>query len=104
MYLNYCKEKSERFPSIEVSLCDYFTMLCDSGRYFPETFWCMRSTLPVHMLCTHGVNIKTFVRLKSLIKKVTIDQIKKRLDMFSFEEIRIGLTEMFFDSDKKTSM
>ena len=39
MHLNHHKERLERSPSTEVCLCDYFTILCDTNRYSPRTFW-----------------------------------------------------------------
>ena len=63
----------------------------------------MHSTLRVHVLWTHGVNIKYFARLKSLIKKFTIDHIKKKPDVFSYDETHKGLTELFADSNSKDS-
>ena len=101
MYLNYCKERSERSASTEVCLCNYFTMSYDANRCSPGSFWCMHSTLRVHILCTHGVNVKAYVKLKTLIKKFTIDHIKNKKDMFSYEETHKGLTVLFLDSNSK---
>ena len=101
MHLNYCKERSERSASTEVCLCNYFTMLYDTNRYSPGAFWCMCITLRVHISCTHGVNIKTYIKLKTLIKKFTIDHVKNKKDVFSHEEMHKGLTVLFLDSNSK---
>ena len=101
MYLNYYKESKERRACAEVCLCNYFAMLCNTNRYSPGAFWCIYSTLRVHILCAHGVNAKEYIKLKALIKKFAIDHIKNKKDIFSYEEIREGLTILFDDSSSK---
>ena len=103
MFLNCCKESSERSPSTEVCLCNYFKILHDTNRYSPGTFWCTCSTLWAHVSCTPGVNIKYFVRLNSLIKNFTIDHVKKKNNVFRYEETHKVLTDLFSDYNSKDS-
>ena len=97
MRINCCKEKLERPPSTEASL-HCLTLLFDTGRCYSETFWCVRSTLRSHMPCAHEVSIKNFVRLKTLLKKLTVDHKMKKLDVLSYEDTRCTLSEFLADS------
>ena len=99
--LNYFKERSEQSLSTELCLLNYFDMLHDASRCSPGSFWCTCSMLRDHVLCTHDAIIKYFSRLKALIKKFTIDHIKKKPDIFSYEETHRGLTILFLDTNSE---
>ena len=99
--LNYCKERCERSAPTEVCSCNYFAILCDAKRYSPGNFWHTRSTLRVSVLGARGVNVKSFVWLKALIKKLTIGHAKKKLDTLSCEEIHEGSTRLLLGSNGK---
>ena len=86
---------------MECALCDYFSTLPDSPRFSPGTFWCAHSALRVRAFHVRGLSMKNCARLKSLLKKITIDHAKKKLYVFTFEAIKEDLNVLLKVSSNK---
>jgi hypothetical protein len=99
LYLNYCSQDKARKPAEEPTLANFFTYLYDSELFSPGSFWCIYSTIRTHLLTTYGVNTKNFLRLKKLIKKFVDAHIVKKSDIFTYEEVKKALLELY-DSNK----
>ena len=97
-YIDYVKANGyDEFD--ESTVVNYFTEMYNEGQYSVGTFWCIFSCIRSYLLVKTKVDIKSFALLRKLIKGLTEKHIKKKASIFTGEEMKKVLMEMYNEDD-----
>ena len=71
----------------------------NEGKYSVGIFWCIFSCIRSYLLGKTKIDIKSFALLRKLIKSLTENHIKKKTYIFTAEEIKRVLIEIYNEDD-----
>ena len=95
-YEVHCKHKKHRDIFSEVSVIDFF--IKTKERYGKGTLWSIYSCLNHHFQIKKKVNLKTYSRLKIIMKRITEGHVPRKSPVLSEDEMKF-IFENFDDND-----
>ena len=82
-------------------IINYFTDICNNGKYSVGSFWCTFSCICSYIWVKEQIDIKTYVLLKKLLKGLTAKHLALKDDVFTSNEMGRVFMDAFDEIDPK---